>query len=396
MDRHGLVFVVTVAICGGLVGCGSRSAPEGESNDSAIAELGESGKQSPDGVAAKSVKDSRFENLELRLKVGDRFPLMKTIEQRLIQTSANGGRPIESNSKLTLKLAIQVESIEDGVKRLGVRYQQVRYEHDVAGERVRYDSVVPEKVIPEAARVYQGLVDNGFSFVLTADNRIMQVVEFEEFLKRCVRHAPPAHQKEMLTRLVASTEDEGIANFVDDSIGILPYNIDSRNARGSVKIGDSWDKTRQIMRPIPMTMATRYRLTSSNDRYATIELLGQIVPATIEQIGAGVQQTTALEKVSLRSGHCFGTCEIDRDTGLPIQSRVVRHLDMSLELPSGAKFHQQKEITTTVQAYPQQRSDPTAQIPDTSNDRQNGPSAKSNAATPREPLIAPAGFQRAK
>ena len=382
----------------GLSGCGQKEIEVSDFGaDEAVSEL-DGSSDSTDRVSLASSKDLKTENLELRLKVGEQIPLIKTIEQRLKQISSQGGPPVESTSMLTMTLVIRVEDITDGIKRLGVKYQQVRYEHDIAGEKVRYDSAIPEKSIPEAAQAYQGLVDNGFSFLLGADNRIVKVIEFDAFLKRCARFAPPDQQRELLNKLVASQEDEGIANFVDDSIGMLPYNIDSRDAGGSVKVGDTWRKNRQIGRPIPMTIDTMYKLDSLNPRYANVELFGQIVPAKIERVGNTPQQQMGItEKMSLRNGHCYGTCTIDRESGLPIQSRVVRQMQLTLELPTGAKFDQQKEIITTIRAFPQQPGDTRrAQNSDVApGSREAGPTAAAaERPTRREPNILPTGFQQ--
>ncbi len=392
MQRHSLsTAVIGLGFLWSLSGCGWSGKSTGESGtDEALSELKGSGGRSTNAKLV-SQKDSKTENLELRLQVGSRFPLIKTVEQRMTQRSGTGGPATESSSLLTMTLAIQVEAINDGIKQLGVRYQRVRYEHDIAGEKVRYDSAIPEKSIPEAAQVYHGLVDNGFSFLLGADNRIVKVLDFDAFLKRCARHAPPNQQKELLTQLVASQEDEGIANFIDDSIGLLPYNIDSRDAGGSVKVGDTWRKNRQIVRPIPMTIDTQYKLDSLNPRYANIELFGQIVPTKIEHVGNSPQQQAGFtERMSLRNGHCFGTCTIDRESGLPIQSRVVRQMDMTLDLPNGARFDQQKVITTTIQAFPQQGNGAAAANAETLG----GPQAERSRPSGSEPNVVPAGFQK--
>lgn len=360
MKTRAARLIVVGGLLLSLTGCGWFGADNSEiDSDEVIPELGERAKAEKSRESAK--KEIPAENLELRLKVGDRFPLFKTVEQRLRQLSPNGGPPIESSSHLTMKLVVTVEAIEQGVKTLGVRYQQVRYEHDIAGQdKVSYDSALLPKTIPDAAWVYHGLVDNGFSFELGADNRIVQVHDFESFLKRCVRHAPASQQQELLTRLVATQEDEGIANFVDDSVGMLPYDVDDLNSGGNVKVGASWRKSRDIVRPIPMTIETAYRLGEINERYATLELFGQIVPARIQHVSNSVQHAGATERMTLQGGHCFGTCTIDRDSGLPIQSHVTRQMDLTLELPTGAKFEQKKEIVTTIRTFPEQGAPATA------------------------------------
>ena len=384
MTACGLLFVMSFS------GCGWMNQEDDLATDDSMSEFDDSDEQPETGAKLTSAKNNKSETLELRLKVGDRFPLMKTVEQRLKQISKTGGPAIESTSMLTLTLAIDVEEISDGLKKLGVRYLRVRYEHDIAGEKLRYDSAVPETMIPEAAQVYHGLVDNGFSFLLGADNRIVKVIDFDGFLKRCARHAPPAQQRELITKLVTTQEDEGIANFVDDSIGLLPYNIDSTHAGCMVKVGDFWRKSRQIMRPIPMTVDSKYSLTSLNDRYANIEVFGEITPSKLAHVADGVAQRVGLtDKMNLRNGHCFGNCTIDRETGLPIQSRVVRQMEMTLELPNGAKFDQQKSVTTTIRAFPQQGA--AAANADPVED--SNPVANSRSAS-REQKVLPTGYTR--
>jgi hypothetical protein len=395
MMTRAVRWICVCALLLSLTGCGWFGSEGADtSSDEAIPELGEREKSATSRESADKVIST--ENLELRLKVGDRFPLIKTVEQRLRQLSPKGGPPIESTSKLSMTLAVTVENIEQGVKTLGVRYQRVRYEHDIAGEKISYDSALFPKTIPDAALVYHGLLDNGFSFELGADNRIVQVHDFEGFLKRCVRHAPASQQKELLTRLAATQEDEGIANFVDDSVGMLPYNIDDLNAGGAVKVGTSWRKNREIVRPFPMTIDTAYRLANINERYATLELFGQIVPARIQHASNAIQQAGATEKMTLRSGHSFGTCTIDRDSGLPIQSHVTRTMNLTLELPNGVKFDQTKDIVTTIRTFPEQGGPATAaqSAPTHSASVGTGGRQPKDAASPATPRSAPASMSR--
>ena len=177
-----------------------------------------------------------------------------------------------------------------------------------------------------------------------------------------------------------------------------------------MKVGDTWRKNRQIGRPIPMTIDTMYKLDSLNQRYANVELFGQIVPAKIERVGNSPQQQMGItEKMSLRNGHCYGTCTIDRESGLPIQARVVRQMLLTLELPTGAKFDQQKEIITTIRAFPQQSNDmsraqngdvpPGSQAARPNTRSQPVGNAEPTAATSErsrrlEPNILPTGFQQ--
>lgn len=109
-----------------------------------------------------------------------------------------------------------------------------------------------------------------------------------------------------------------------------------------------------------MTIDTAYRLAEINERYATLELSGQIVPARIQRVSNTSQHQGATEKMTLRSGHSFGTCTIDRESGLPIQSHVTRTMKLTLELPTGVKFDQTKDIVTTIRTFTEQGAPATA------------------------------------
>jgi hypothetical protein len=62
----------------------------------------------------------------------------------------------------------------------------------------------------------------------------------------------------------------------------------------------------------------------------------------------------ATPDVMVRGGNAFGTCTIDRSTGLPLESKVERYLEMNVRLPNGLAFEQRKRTVTTIQAFPQQ------------------------------------------
>lgn len=292
-------------------------------------------------------------DLSFSLKIGDRFPLLKTIEQSLVQQSSVG--PVTSRSSLTLMFAITVSQEDAGRRRLGVRYQRVKYRQEILGEVTEYDSQSPPRHVPDSLQIYHGLAGNSFDFWIGADNRIIEVIEFDEFLKRCVRYAPAHRQQELLTQIVATQEDEGFANFVDESIGLLPYDPKATGRETAVQIGQQWEKTRTIMRPLPMEMRTGYTLNSLTRDRAGIMILGTIEPVKASQLGP-VQQVAAQQSISLNGGEIIGSCMIDRASGLPLMSRVERRMDMTVEVPGQKPFQQKKTVVTTVESFPTERT----------------------------------------
>src|SRR5690606_16904531 len=114
-------------------------------------------------------------------------------------------------SSLEMLMAITVEDVRpDGRKLFNVRYQRVRYVQEIDGERVEFDSTARPTAIPPEVAPYRRLVDNGFSFWLGPDNRIDDLVGFDEFLKRCVQDVPPARRGEVLAQFARTSSEEGI------------------------------------------------------------------------------------------------------------------------------------------------------------------------------------------
>lgn len=299
------------------------------------------------GSTADPSAEAPQEQLALKLKAGDRFPLIKTVDQQLLQAWGEGSAL--STSRLELRLAISVDEVKAGRTRLNVRYDRVRFEQDLAGEKLVYDSQSPSNPVPAHAAIYQGMVNNGFSFWLGPDNKIMELVGFEQFLQRCVQHVPANQREEVLLQLTATTGDEGIANFVDDSIGLLPYKAGQEGQETAVRVGETWTQQRQFSRPLPMFVTQSYTLREMNEQTAEIDITGTIAPSAV--YGPAGEQNVRL---TVRGGHCLGNCTVDRQTGLPVQSRVERLLDMTVHPASGPEFQQRKQIVTTIRAFPSQ------------------------------------------
>lgn len=360
-----VLVIFALACCFGLSGCGENSfdglvgsnsdAPNVPlaSEDDPFLNGNDSRIKSPDTEAVAEDEKVAEGDLSFSLKVGDRFPLQKTIEQTLVQQSSVG--PVTSRSNLTLMFAITVDEEDVGRRRLGVRYQRVKYRQEILGELTEYDSQTNPSYVPDALQVYHGLAGNSFSFWIGADNRVVEVIEFNQFLKRCVRHAPAHKQQELLTQIVSTQEDEGFANFVDESIGLLPYDPQATGRETAVKLYQQWEKSRTIMRPLPMEMRTGYTLSSLTRDRAGIMILGTIEPIKASRLGP-IQQVGAKQSISLKQGKITGSCMIDRASGLPLLSRITREMDMTVEVPGQVPFEQRKTIVTTIESFPTERT----------------------------------------
>ncbi|MEY3458271.1 MAG: hypothetical protein RL215_1428 [Planctomycetota bacterium] len=287
------------------------------------------------------------ERLELNLRAGERFPLIKTVEQTLVQRSET--HPALARTRLDLNLAITVQDVQRDAVLLGVQYSRVVYEHDLGGRRLLFDSANHEGAVPWDAVPYAGMVNNGFAFWLGRDNQIRGLVGYQEFLERCVAEVPLERRATLLAELSQRFGDDGVANFVDDSIGLLPYDSSvDEDAASRVLPGDVWTRERRLMQPVPVYLKSTYTLLEIDDQTARIEITGRI--ASGEAVNAAGDS-----RVRISDGRTLGHCVVDRSTGLPLDVQISRHLVIHVQTDDGQEVVQEKDIVTTIRGFPQAR-----------------------------------------
>lgn len=325
-------MLVVILIC---TGCSEETSAthRGEVVD-------EWGAEAPATDVVRTTETPDTTHLSLNLKPGDRFPLRKIVEQELIQDSITGsGNRIKTRLELLFAISI-LEKVDDRTK-LSVRYERVKYSHRIGDETLVYDSTDPPTVVPVALRAYHDMVGDGFTFWIGAENQIVSVDNFTEFLNRCLRNVPESQQHKVLLGIEAGSGESGIANFIDNSIGLLPYS-------GEYHLGDTWERPSHIGRPVPMHVNNTYTLKQVDNDLATIEIRGKITPSTT--MTADDAQTGV--RVTVTGGETTGTCTIFRETGLPQRSRVEQNINMTVMMSGALQFNQRKIITTTIEAYP--------------------------------------------
>ena len=276
----------------------------------------------------------------------ERFPLIKNIEQTLRQPGPQDWAV--SRSSLELSLSVTVEdarsttgridrSLPAGARRMHVQFDRVRFAQEIPGQpRSEYDSSAAGALVPPAAWGYAGLKDNGFDFYLSHDNQIAEVVGFDQFVNRCVKNVAPERQAEMRALFGNPGGSEAVANFVDESIGILPAS--------DLREGDVWNRERRFAQPVPMHARLRYTLRRLNSDSADIDVQGLLAPVGPALPGEGAREVS----IALRGGRLLGSCTIDRRTGLPVYSRSQETLDMLVRTADGLEFEQSKSTVTTL------------------------------------------------
>ncbi|MDB5392070.1 MAG: hypothetical protein JWM11_7716 [Planctomycetaceae bacterium] len=296
--------------------------------------------------ASTAAAATQAPNLALRLKVGDRFPLQKSITTIVMQPGENGTE--KSMAAKEFLLTVTVEAMPEsgpraGQKQMGVQFHAVKFQREIQGKKLMYDSRTAKEPLPMVVRPYHGLVGNSFSFWLGAENQIEGIVEFKAFLERCLKNVPEDRYAEVWNNLESQSGVYGIANFVDDSIGLLPTT--------KVKTGETWTVTRQTQQPVPMICKNRYTLQHLDDKQAEVSILGDIIPAAFS-IDAVPQAAEKGVQLSIKGGKSSGNCTIDLRTGLPIHSQVEQFVDMVVKLKDGQEFTQHKQTITIIRAFP--------------------------------------------
>ena len=282
--------------------------------------------------------------LALHLRAGDRFPLRKTIEKEVIQETP-GSDPQVHRLRIELTLGMTVDEVRDGKTRFRVKYDRVRYVHHMPEEVLEYDSSSPPANLPLSIRAWHAMVGDGFAFWVGRDNQIAGVEGFEEFLQRCLANVPPDRRDEVLMSIESSSGENGVADFVDNAIGLLPY--------GEIKQpGQSWERSRHIGRPVPMIVDNTYTLKELNDKRAVVQIDGKITPSTtlMNTEHEDIQKV----RMTVRNGSTWGECTLFRDTGLPERSRVEHQILMTVHMTGGREFDQRVRGATTIEAFPTQ------------------------------------------
>lgn len=296
----------------------------------------------PEWVSQGPALSSANAQLALQLRPGDRFPLRKIIEREVLQETPQGP-PQVHRLQIELTLAMTVEDFRDGQTRFRVRYDRVRYTHHLPDEVIEFDSDNPPPQVPLSLKAWQAMVGDGFSFWIGRDNQIASVEGFHEFLQRCLSGIPADRRDEVLLSIESTSGENGVSDFVDNAIGLLPY--------GEVKApGDSWKRSRNIGRPVPMHLDNTYTLKTLDDRRAVIQISGQITPSTTLVDTPRAESDRV--RMSVRQGRSWGECSIFRDTGLPQHSRVEHEILMTVHMSNGRTFEQQVRGSTTVESFP--------------------------------------------
>ena len=302
-------------------------------------------------IPVAQAKPADLVDLRLRVQTGERFPLIKTVEQQVTQTSSSSASA-NAITRLQLSLILLVEDVTDDSVVFNVRYTRVHYAHNVDGHRNIYDSTTSSGPIPHDAIPYAGLVNNGYSIRIGRSNRVEELIGHDLFLQRCVIEVPHDRRQTLMNEVAVRFGDEGVAGFIPDTIGLLPFDTDAKPELASrVQEGDSWNYERKLMQPIPVHLKSMCRVVRVTPAMAEIDIAGRITPGQSYSSSG----SSGSHSIRIVGGITSGTCIVDRASGLPIDVDRQEILNIDVLSSKGTRISQAKRISTTVRLFPAER-----------------------------------------
>jgi len=300
-------------------------------------------------------------DLRLRLSVGDRFPLIKSVRQSVQQQSAVGAA--QADTELELHLVLTVKEITETSVMLDVWYSRVKFTQDGQGRRTVYDSMQPPRRLPYAAVPFSGLTGNGYAVRIGRDNQIQELIGHDEFMARCMARVPEDRRQTLMNEIAVRFGDEGVAGFIPDTLGLLPFDAKAKLELAScVQEGDSWKYERHMMQPVPVNLKSTCRVVRTSNSRVEIDIAGRVTRGKTYSGG----KTKAQGAVSILGGTTSGVCIVDRRSGLPVDVKRTEILQIMVAAADGSEIRQDKRIDTQVRMFPEERG-PVVQAADSNS-----------------------------
>lgn len=294
----------------------------------------------PSMVPASSAKNSDSDSAAIRsefaaFKMGQQFTYEKSITHTL--TQATGDPSNKSVVQIDLVFTLWVEEIQQDRTRFGLRFQQVKYSQNIAGEKIEYDSEARPETIPAAVQAVHDLTQQKLSIWRDAQGVISQLSGWpkQDSAIRTVSHSQAA-------------EVPTISDLLDPAFDLLA----EARTRDKLAEGQSWITQQQFAGTVSLIEKLNCFCKSKNSQSVDVDVTGTITPG----LNLEDHQFANSSPVKVSSGHTIGKVRYDVNTGLPEHSTWQRYILMQVNLESGEKFEQRKDTRTALKL----RESPTA------------------------------------
>lgn len=265
-------------------------------------------------------------DLRLRLRAGQRFGTLRTIEQKIVQQSPEFGQ--EVNQTIAIGTAYEVLEVDEaGTAVLRCTYvtARCRFEAPPIGV-VEYDSSNPPEVVPPAVRPFAALLGQSITATIAADGTVKEVRGGKQILERVLSamELPPGLAREsMKEQLGRQFDDEAMRESLAQMLSIYPDR--------PVAVGDSWSRRVTVSSPVPVTVENTWTLKDRRDGTAFVE-----VSARIKSDPEGPPFEVGPMKFHYAlSGEQKGTLEIDESTGWLVRGKISQTISGEMRMETG-------------------------------------------------------------
>ncbi|MDD5455393.1 MAG: DUF6263 family protein, partial [Candidatus Ratteibacteria bacterium] len=262
--------------------------------------------------------------LKLNLQKGQSYKMQQLTDLKISQTvPGQQGQPqtmtiIQKSGNRNIYLVEDVQA--DSSLVLKVTHDAIFFktENPMAGGKTEYDSTDTSTDVGPLASIFNAIVGQSFSIIITPDGHVKEVQGADELFKHIqekINELSDAQTKAaMETSLKLQYSKESLKANTENSFDAYP---DS-----PVAVGDTWQRRTALNQGLPMIINAIYTLKERKDDVAVIDIFAMIQPNR----EAGMMDMGSTKLYYNVSGSATGILEMQESTGWIIRS------DQSLKL----------------------------------------------------------------
>ena len=256
--------------------------------------------------------------MELKLKPGDVFRQRSKTTQEIEQKMMGMSTKISQTSETYVRQDVIAVSPE-GVADLRLTYERMVSSTESMMGKQTFDSqkdTVGD--LPDFAVGMGGMVGSTFEYSLDRQGKVKELRGIDSLLNRIYSKAGIGEMGEEIQKSMKSM-------FGDDAIKGMLQNMSAQYPASQIKVGDTWGGENSVGGQFGLVVAITYKLESIEADKLIVSTVGEISTNATGGIEiAGVKMDYKM------TGSSDGTMEIDRKTGMPLNSKVTQHISGSM------------------------------------------------------------------
>ena len=253
---------------------------------------------------AAAGQDDKLE-LRLRLKPGESYKLLVTIDQRINQTTGANQQATEQMIAVGYTMAVEAVDAAGNMK-VATTYDSIHFRQKGPAGAVEYDSAKAPKQVPPPARAFAALAGLGFKATLTPEGKVSAVEGLDAMFAEMVRklELPEGPAKAAVQKALADQfGEEAMKQNVQNLFALYPDT--------PVSLGQTWQRRVVVTKGFPVVIEGAYTLKGRSGGVATIETKATLSP---NEAAGPIDLGTGKMSYDL-NGVQNGTAEVDEATG---------------------------------------------------------------------------------